>query len=361
MPQLLRVLQVEDSESDAELIKRLLKKAGYDVQSLCVDNREDLLAALHNRVWDVIIADYTLPQFDAPAALEVVRGSGLDVPFLVVSGHIGEERVVEMMRNGAHDYLMKNNLTRLAPAVERETREARIRKERRQAEALIRKELQEKEVLLKEIHHRVKNNLQIVSSLLNMQGKRVRGNQAKTAFRESEYRVQSMAMIHEFLYQNSTFSQLDLVAYLRRVADYLAASYGVAGVYSFVTGEPAYLNLDQAIPCGLIVNELVSNCYKHAFPAGKGTIRVEIHQESERFQVAVEDNGTGVSDEFRLSGSKSLGLQLIETLAIRQLHGALDIQRGDGTRFVLTFELPEAAGNAAPVPAPRQMEARAAG
>ena len=338
---LLRVLQVEDSESDAALVNRILRKAGYEVLSIRVESRESMRAALAQQSWDVVIADYSVPQFDAPQALEVLHESALDIPFLVVSGQIGEDCAVEMMRNGAHDYLMKNCLTRLAPAVEREIRQAQGRAERRRTEAVVRKELQEKEVLLKEIHHRVKNNLQIVSSLLNMQARRVRGYQAKDAFRESEHRVQSMAMIHEFLYQNSTFSCLNLVNYLRRVGDYLAASYGIRGVQCTVAGEPAYLNLDYAIPCGLIVNELISNCYKHAFPKNQGLIQVAVQHEGSRFQVVVEDNGVGVPGQFSLSRGKSLGLLLIETLAVNQLHGTIEIERGEGTRCRLTFELQE--------------------
>jgi PAS domain S-box-containing protein len=134
MKEKIRILQVEDSGSDAALIVRLLEKSGYDVHSERVDDGAQLRAALAEDGWDVIIADYHLPQFDAPAALKVVQASGRDIPFLVVSGDIGEEQAVAMMKSGAHDYLMKGNLARLAPAVEREIREARTRRERKRIE-----------------------------------------------------------------------------------------------------------------------------------------------------------------------------------------------------------------------------------
>ncbi|MBZ5726390.1 MAG: response regulator [Acidobacteriia bacterium] len=134
MGEALRVLQIEDSESDAALIVRLLVKAQYEVHAGRVEDAEGLRAALAREVWDVIIADYHLPHFDAPAALRILRETGQDIPFLVVSGNLGEDLAVAMMKAGAHDYLMKGNLARLAPAVGREIREAGERRKRRRAE-----------------------------------------------------------------------------------------------------------------------------------------------------------------------------------------------------------------------------------
>ncbi|RCK81204.1 MAG: PAS/PAC sensor hybrid histidine kinase [Candidatus Ozemobacter sibiricus] len=134
---MLRVLQVEDSESDAALISRLLAKAGFEVQAERVETAAEMAEALRRQTWDLIIADYQLPSFDAPAALKLLQETGLDIPFIVVSGQMGEEIAVSMMKAGAADYLMKDRLSRLAPAVERELREAETRRERRRmAEAL---------------------------------------------------------------------------------------------------------------------------------------------------------------------------------------------------------------------------------
>ena len=130
----LRLLQVEDLQSDAALIVRLLSKSGYEVDSARVEDADEMRKALAARTWDVIIADYRLPQFDARAALKVLQATGRDIPFIVVSATIGEDVAVEMMRSGAQDYLIKGNLARLAPAVERELREAAARLERRRAE-----------------------------------------------------------------------------------------------------------------------------------------------------------------------------------------------------------------------------------
>jgi PAS domain S-box-containing protein len=134
----LRVLIVEDHEADAALVVRALRQAGYDVDAQRVQTAAEMRAALEAHEWHVVIADYHLPQFDAPAALALLQETGLDLPFIVVSGTVGEDTVVAMMRAGAHDYLMKGNLARLAPAVERETRDAETRRQQREAEDALR-------------------------------------------------------------------------------------------------------------------------------------------------------------------------------------------------------------------------------
>ena len=138
MSETLRVLQVEDSESDAALTVRLLEKSGYSVHAERVEEAEPMRRALAREDWDVVIADFQLPQFDAGAALEILHESGRDIPFIVVSGMIGEDRAVEMMRAGAHDYVLKDRIARLVPAVQREIRECQSRGERRRAEEQLR-------------------------------------------------------------------------------------------------------------------------------------------------------------------------------------------------------------------------------
>jgi diguanylate cyclase (GGDEF)-like protein/PAS domain S-box-containing protein len=134
----LAVLIVEDSESDAKLIVRLLRKAGYEVVSEQIETAEQMRLALEKQPWDVVISDYSLPQFDGSAALELLKEKQHDVPFIVVSGAIGEETAVAMMKAGAHDYLMKGNLARLAPAVARELGQAEVRREQKRTEDQLR-------------------------------------------------------------------------------------------------------------------------------------------------------------------------------------------------------------------------------
>jgi len=133
----LRVLMVEDSESDAGLIARRLQQAGYDLVHERVETADAMRTALEQPDWDIVLADYQMPQFSASAALEILKASGRDLPFIIVSGTIGEEKAVALMRAGAHDYVMKHNPARLVPAVARELGEAQGRRERRRAEAAL--------------------------------------------------------------------------------------------------------------------------------------------------------------------------------------------------------------------------------
>nr|HRM71221.1 response regulator [Thauera phenylacetica] len=132
-PRALAVLMVEDSESDALLVLRALRRAGFALHHRRVEGAAEMRAALAGEAWDVVLSDFNLPGFDARSALAELHASGLDLPFIVVSGTIGDETAIELMRRGAHDYLMKDNLARLAPAIERELGEARVRAERRRA------------------------------------------------------------------------------------------------------------------------------------------------------------------------------------------------------------------------------------
>jgi len=133
----LRVLVVEDSEDDALLLDRELRRSGYNPRSLRVQTAERLQAALQEDTWDVVVTDHNLPGFSSEAALAIVKNSGLDLPVIIVSGSIGEDIAVAAMKMGAHDYIMKDNLTRLVPAIERELREAELRRSHRLAEATI--------------------------------------------------------------------------------------------------------------------------------------------------------------------------------------------------------------------------------
>jgi PAS domain S-box-containing protein len=212
--------------------------------------------------------------------------------------------------------------------------------ERKREEAKIKSSLREKEVLLKEIHHRVKNNLQIISSLLNLQSAHIRDPRALEVFKEGQGRVRSMALIHEKLYQSDDLARVDFSEYISNLAAYLFRSYAVnaGGVRLSVEAEGVMLGVDAAIPCGLIINELVSNSLKHAFPGGKGgSIEITLRPDGpERLRLCVSDDGVGLPPGFDVHDTPSLGLQLVNTLA-RQLGGAVEVGGGAGAEFNITF------------------------
>ena len=205
--------------------------------------------------------------------------------------------------------------------------------------------LKEKESLLKEIHHRVKNNLQIISSLLNLQSATIKEAATLAVIRESQNRVRSMGLIHEMLYQSRDLARIFFGQYVRELAASLFRSYGIGSSQVRLRveiSEDSALSIDTAIPCGLILTELVSNCLKHAFSdqqPGEITISLQSGDDG-NWRLGVSDNGVGLPDNFDPRKTESLGLKLVISLA-DQLQAQLDIESANGTSFTLHFrELP---------------------
>jgi PAS domain S-box-containing protein len=215
-----------------------------------------------------------------------------------------------------------------------------ITEQKRVAEVL-RQALDEKEVLLKEVHHRVKNNLQIISSLLSLQADALNDPRDHALFKESEGRVRSMALIHERLYKSADLARVDFRDYVESLVTSLFFSYQRASVASELDVCDARLPLDTAIPCGLIINELVSNALKHAFPdERKGTVTISMREDSDgSLHLEVRDDGIGLPEEVDPETGKTLGLNLVSILT-KQLQGVLDIERNGGTVFHVTFMTP---------------------
>lgn len=217
--------------------------------------------------------------------------------------------------------------------------------ERRQIEAQLRDSLHEKEVLLQEVHHRVKNNLQVVSSLLNLQAGTVSDPGALDVLQDSQRRVRSMALIHEKLYRSKNLAEIDFGDYIRDLVTALlrAQINGQATVNCHVEAAPVFLPLGVAMPCGLILNELVSNALKHAFPNRRhGDVYVSLSEVAGgQVELMVIDDGIGLPEGLDWRNSPSLGLQLVTTL-VDQLEGTLKVESNGGTRVAVRFSIPAA-------------------
>jgi two-component sensor histidine kinase len=238
-----------------------------------------------------------------------------------------------------------------------------------QAEEALKASLREKDVLLKEIHHRVKNNLQIISSLLNLQAAHTPDPRLGNLLAESQSRVRAMALIHQILYERKDFSRVHLGEYLERLGRLLASSYGVKEerVALWIEADEVYIKLDRAVPCGLLVNELVTNAFKHAFPLphspsplvrtptpslpqgqgegegggnrlAYGEICIELRAAKGEAVLTVSDNGIGLPAGLDPAKAQSLGLQLVAVLT-DQIGGILAVTSSPGTRFDLHFPL----------------------
>ncbi|HTY03245.1 MAG TPA: histidine kinase dimerization/phosphoacceptor domain -containing protein [Rhodocyclaceae bacterium] len=220
--------------------------------------------------------------------------------------------------------------------------------ERKRAQERLEMALEEKTVLLNELHHRVKNNLQMISSLLSLQASNSDDERLREVLRESQNRVKAMGLTHQLLYEHKDFSRVDLGEYLNRLAQLLLSAYRGGGrntrVELVLPAERHYVGLEKAIPCGLAVNELVTNSFKHAFPDGRpGVITVALAGAGDNdIELSVGDDGVGLPEGFEMGATKSLGLRLVLLLA-EQLQGALAVQPGGGAVFLLRFPAGKAA------------------
>jgi len=212
--------------------------------------------------------------------------------------------------------------------------------ERIVAEERIRSSLREKEVMLKEIHHRVKNNLQVVSSLLYLQSEKLKDVYGRSMLRESQNRVKSMALVHERLYQSDDLARIEFAEYIRNLSAHLFHSFGLDPVRITLSTlvDEVFLSIETAIPCGLIINELVSNSLKHAFPEEmEGVITIMLSKGQEgTLTLIVKDNGVGLPGELDFRDTESMGLHLVMTL-IKQLGATIELDRSEGAAYEITF------------------------
>jgi PAS domain S-box-containing protein len=216
--------------------------------------------------------------------------------------------------------------------------------EQRRAEQALRASLQEKEILLKEIHHRVKNNMQIVSSLLNLQAAAIEDPRLRAVFEESRSRVRAMALVHETLYQSGNLARVNLAAYVPKLAKSILSLYGRRNEHTSldVRMEEMELHIDQIVPCSLVFHELIANSCKHAFPEEtRGRIFVRGRRLADhRVEFVIGDDGAGLPREVEVHAAPTLGLGLVAGLVEQQLGGTLELSRENGTRFTIRFAGP---------------------
>jgi PAS domain S-box-containing protein len=209
------------------------------------------------------------------------------------------------------------------------------------AEEALKSSLAEKEVLLKEIHHRVKNNMQVISSLVDLQADEVKDAAMRDIFKDVIYRVRSMAMVHEILYQSADLARVEFADYTRSLLGYLWRAHGAAacGAQLSLDLEPVSLPVNAAVPCGLILNELFSNALKHAFTGRDGgQVTVSLRADADgNVRISVHDNGIGLPAELDWETTRSLGLRLVKMLS-GQLHATVEVAIDEGTRFMITFK-----------------------
>ncbi len=308
----LRVLLVEDSESDAALIVRHLSKAGYDVSQKRVETAGQMRAALEEPDWDIVIADYKLPGFDAPAALAILQQTGLDLPFIVVSGHIGEETAVALMKAGAHDYLMKDNLARLAPVVERELGEARMRRERRRGQEELRRSVEELarsnaelEQFAYVVSHDLQEPLRMVASYVQLLEERYKDQLDGNAREFIAYAVDGATRMKRMITDLLTYSragkngketvEVACEAALGQACADLRASITEAAAE--ISHSPLPTVLGDADQLTHLFQNLIGNAIKFRSQAPP-RVHVSAELNGQEWVFSVCDNGIGVDPQF---------------------------------------------------------------
>jgi two-component sensor histidine kinase/ActR/RegA family two-component response regulator len=372
-------LIVDDNPGDRELIVRYLRREFPEDVFVEVFRRQEFEDALACGGIDVVFTDYQLHWTDGLWILRKCQEHWPHTPVIMFTDTGGEEIAVEGMKAGLSDYLLKSHPFRLPVAVKESLEKIRLRQAHEEAQEALRqanegleanvaartRELQqlnetliadnamrqrteqqlqvllkEKEVLLKEMHHRVKNNLQIIASLLRLQADAVNDPHVQKIFKDSQHRINTMVLIHETLYQAGDVAHIEFAAYIRSLVTQLLEASGSRAerIALHIEAEAVSLELTTAIPCGLLLNELVTNCLKHAFPYEQaGEIRVALQRGEDRHvRLRVSDTGVGFPAGLDFRATDSLGLQLV-CLLTEQLQGTLTLDRRSGTHWTLTF------------------------
>ncbi|MBN2103605.1 response regulator [bacterium] len=334
------ILYIEDNPGDVKLFREMVSGCSVPMTLHVVRTIKEGKDMIRRHEFDAILLDVELPDSYGLDSVKMLVEASPHTPVIVLTGHQNDVLGVQAIQSGAQDYLIKG--IDYTPMIHRIIQNAIERKDiedqRKAAEQQIRASLIEKETLLKEIHHRVKNNLQIIMSLLNLQSASIRDKQALKIFKESRQRIHSIALVHEKLYKSKNFSEIDFSSYVRSIVHELMRAYLIPEkVEVKIDIQDIYLSIDIAIPLGLIVNELMTNALKYAFPEQKGGhVKISLHSISDQqYALKFSDDGLGFNKDAILK-KRGLGLQLVGILT-EQLEGHLKIDCEKGSRFLIQF------------------------
>jgi len=378
----MKILIVDDKEDNLVLLDTLLKGYHYEVEQ--ASNGKEALDKLRNDSYQMVISDILMPVMDGYELCQTCKKDPKlrSIIFVFYTATYTDQTDIKYAQQlGADQFLIKpmepdSFLSAIRDIVQkieeegipskkpeitdteatRKHRDQLLNKlgkkveeleleiaERKKVEKKLKASLREKEVLLKEIHHRVKNNMQVIASLLNLQLKQVDNKKAVEILVESQSRIRSMALVHERLYQSKDMAKIDLSEYIRDLTLFLFRTYRIDTntIRLKIKNKDVFLTLDTAIPCGLIVNELISNALKHAFPeCRKGEIRVVFQMVNGKNTLMIGDNGIGLPRDVDIHHPKSFGLQLVNTL-VEQLDATYEVNIDRGTMFKIVFKEPD--------------------
>ncbi len=358
----LRILLIEDDSVDQMAFKRLVKEKDLPYNYTIAASISEAKKILSSETFDAVITDYLLGD---GTAFDII-GLLADTPVIFVTGAGDEEIAVKAMKAGAYDYLIKdqkhNYLNVLSVTTENVIKRKRMEKlvetrtaelirtneqlkneiaERIKKEEQIKAALKEKDVLLKEIHHRVKNNLQVIYGLLEIQSIYIKDQQSLDMCKSLKNLILTMSLVHKTLYKSRDLSQIDFQDYISELVKILYESFYVSTdrVALKMNFGDFLFGVKTALPCGLVINELVSNSLKYAFPDNrKGEITISLtSREKGEFELIVSDNGIGMPEDLDINKAETVGLNMIRFFVKSMLRGKMELRREKGTEAIIRF------------------------
>ncbi len=342
------ILMVDDQPAKLLTYEAILSELGENL--IKAGSGREALAQLLKTDIAVVLMDVSMPELDGFELAEMIRGHPRcqrTAIIFISAVHLTDLDQLKGYEHGAVDYLsvpvvpevLRAKVSVFAELYRKTQQLERLNRELETSTVRLRESLHEKELLLKEIHHRVKNNLQVIVSLLSLQSSQLKDSDDVALFEETQNRVRSMALIHESLYRSGDLARFNFAQYIGSLSGHLLQSYTAQAshVRLHTELEELALDVDTAMPCGLILNELLSNALKHAFPDGRpGDIYIGLQAEAGHITLSVRDTGVGFPAGFDVRHSESLGLQLVSMLA-EQLEGTMTLTRECGTTGAVTF------------------------
>ncbi len=372
---LIKVLLIEDNDADIYLITNMLnptKKIYFQIINCKTLN--DGIRQLNNDDFNVILLDLGLPDSQGIDTFIKLYEQEKKIPIIILTGLEDEENAIHAIQNGAQDYLIKGQsndfMTRsIQYSIERKNTEEKLKNyqlhleemvenrtiqlenvikkleleilDHNKTENQLKSAVKEKEILLQEVHHRVKNNMQIISSLLSLQAMQLDDDEMIDILRDSQNRIRSMAMVHEKLYMSKDLSNINMSEYIKKLVLTLFDSYSTkkTQIMPILELDDIFMNIETGIPCGIIINELVSNSLKYAYPEdNKGSIFVGLKYKKDYYELTVSDDGVGIPENINLEETpETLGLMLVNSL-ISQLDGSIEFNQDYNTEFKINFK-----------------------
>jgi two-component sensor histidine kinase len=327
----LRFLLLEDSALDAELVTEALIGAGLPVSIERAVSAQEFTKAVRDESWDLILADYLLPAFNGLHALDIAREMSRATPFVFVSGALGEEVAVEALKRGATDYVLKDKLDRLPATVLRALAEARERNEKQRAQEALQQMLDERTALLHELDHRVKNNLQLLLSLIGIEFRQAKDDHVRQVLGRMKERMQALAAAHRDLYDGQGATRFDASSFAKGLCQELASSLPGVRITTEFDVETVEVEAAKAAPMALLFNEIVVNALTHAYKERHGKLKLMLHVRDGSLLFQLSDDA--FSPEEKEAAQTGASGTILKALA-RQLDAHVEWPRDDRATLV---------------------------